>query len=185
MYRIQKLCIKTVVLLILFMSFGFSDVVYANKTPTTMPVVQMEEPERTQIKKMKTEPNEPINSYIRNICNQYNVEPELVMSIVFHESRYRPEAKNGNCIGLMQVSTRWHSDRAARLGVKNFYDPYSNILLGVDYLSELLDKYKDPALVLMLYNMKHETAMKMYSDGKISNYARSVLAMAEEIKKGE
>jgi soluble lytic murein transglycosylase-like protein len=131
-------------------------------------------------------PDEIINSYVKNICSKYdNVKPELVMSIIYHESRYDPRAKTGNCVGLMQVSSYWHADRATRLGASDFYDPYDNILIGVDYLSELFNTYKDPSLVLMLYNMNHEDAFKLYSEGKTSYYARSVLERAEKIKRGE
>jgi soluble lytic murein transglycosylase-like protein len=128
---------------------------------------------------------ETINKYIQDISARYNIEPELIMSIVQQESDYNPKAKNGKCLGLMQVSTYWHDDRAARLGVTDFYDPYGNILLGVDYLSELLKQYKDKTLVLMLYSMDHDTAFKMYKNGQISSYAKTVIARAEKYKKGE
>ncbi len=130
---------------------------------------------------------EQIDDMINDICTLYdNVEPELVKSIVWHESRYNPNAVNhdGTCVGLMQVSTFWHKSRAFELGVDNFMDPESNILLGVDYLSELFKHYEDPVLVLMLYNMKHNTAFEYYKEGKVSNYARSVLERAEMLKNG-
>jgi soluble lytic murein transglycosylase-like protein len=126
-----------------------------------------------------------INGYVRVISAKYNINPELVMSIIQHESEYIPTAKTGDCLGLMQVSTRWHSSKAKVLGVTNFYDSYSNILLGVDYLSELFAQYKDPALVLMLYNMNHDDALALYAQGKTTQYARSVLSLAEVYQKGE
>jgi hypothetical protein len=128
--------------------------------------------------------HELIDSYIRDISTRYNIEPELIMSIVQQESDYNPKAKNGKCLGLMQVSTYWHDDRAARLGVTDFYDAYGNILLGVDYLSELFKQYKDKTLVLMLYSMDHDTAFRMYKNGQISSYAKTVIARAENYKKG-
>lgn len=126
-----------------------------------------------------------INGYVQTISSLYNIDPELVKSIIQQESEYLPRATNGDCLGLMQVSHRWHSKRAADLGINDFYDPYSNILLGVDYLAELFASYKDPSLVLMLYSMDHKTAFKMYSEGKISGYAKTVLARAEVYRKGE
>lgn len=126
-----------------------------------------------------------INSYVRDIAPKYNMDPELIMSMIVSESDYNPKATTGKCLGLMQVSSRWHKERAARLGVTDFYDPYSNILLGVDYLSELQAKYKDMRLVLMLYNMEHDTAIRLYKNGQISNYAKTIIARAEQYKKGE
>jgi hypothetical protein len=133
----------------------------------------------------KSTGREQINAYVVEICEKYNMEPELIMSVIVSESDYNPRATTGQCLGLMQISSRWHKDRAAKLGVKDFYDPYGNILLGVDYLSELRDKYKDMRLVLMMYNMSHNAAMEMYKNGQISNYAKKILARAEQYKKGE
>jgi hypothetical protein len=126
-----------------------------------------------------------INTYVRDVSSKYGMDAELIMSVIQQESEYNPDAKNGNCLGLMQVSSYWHADRAARLGVTDFYDPYSNILLGVDYLAELMTKYRDIRLVLMLYNMEHETALRLYKNGQISNYAKTIIARAEEYRKGE
>lgn len=126
-----------------------------------------------------------IKNYTIEISAKYNMDPALIMGIIQVESEFNPKAKNGNCLGLMQISKRWHADRAARLRVTDFYDSYSNVLLGVDYISELLNRYKDPRLVLMLYNMEHNTALKLYKEGKISTYAKTVLAKAEEFRKGE
>jgi soluble lytic murein transglycosylase-like protein len=126
-----------------------------------------------------------INMYVRDITSKYNMDPELIMSVIQQESEYNPRAKNGNCLGLMQVSSYWHKERVAKLGVTDFYDPYSNILIGVDYLSELYSQYKDMRLVLMLYNMEHNTALRMYRNGQISYYARTIITRAENYKKGE
>lgn len=134
----------------------------------------------------ETTNEETVRKYVDEITKSYpNVKPELVMSVIYHESRFNSTAKTGNCLGLMQISTRWHKDRAKRLGVTDFYDPYSNILLGVDYLSDLTTQHEDIRLVLMLYNMNHKTAFKLYKQGKTSKYALSVLDMAEKYKKGE
>jgi soluble lytic murein transglycosylase-like protein len=125
-----------------------------------------------------------INSYVHDICYKYKVDEYVIMSMIYHESTYRPNVRNGNHLGLMQISTRWHKDRASRLGVYDFYDPYSNVLLGVDYVSELSNTYKDIKLVLMLYNMGHDQAIDLYSKGIISYYAKSVLKKAEEYRIG-
>lgn len=127
--------------------------------------------------------NEEIDGYVSDICKFYKIDEELVHSIIWHESRYNPSAVRGNCVGLMQVSTKWHSDRAVRLGIVDFYDPYSNILLGVDYLNELYTNNKSTTLVLMLYNMEHKTARAMYSRGITSDYARSVIDRAMMLKR--
>ncbi len=50
--------------------------------------------------------------------------------------------------GLMQVMPPTGVD----LGVTNLKDPYQSIFAGAKYLSQQLDKYKDPALALAAYN---------------------------------
>jgi hypothetical protein len=168
------------------MTTSAKDITYPSKSDDEERfVMQPKKIKPLEVKNEINDPNEVINGYIREVCLRYNVEPELVMSIVYHESRYNPKAKNGDCIGLMQLNRRWHVGRAKKLGVTDFYDPYSNILLGVDYLSELLNEYKDPKLVLMLYNMKHSTALKLYKRGKTTKYVKSVITMSNSYKKGE
>lgn len=126
-------------------------------------------------------------SFAQEICELYdNVEPELVMSVIEHESMYDPSAKNGEHIGLMQNSIKWQSGRAESLGVEDLWDPYGNILTGVDLLSELIEDYADGDIgyALMLYNMNWSTAKSLREQGKLSNYAMSVLGRAEELKEG-
>jgi hypothetical protein len=159
-----------------------SNVPTIEPTPTNIPT-SIPEPSITP-EPVKTD-KEVYNGYAEKICRKYrNVDPIIVKCIIFYESTYDPKATNGNCVGLMQVSKHWHADRAKKLGITNFYDPYSNILLGVDYLSELFKDYKDPKLVLMLYNMKRSTAFGRYKTGSISTYACSILNRSEKIKKG-
>lgn len=121
-----------------------------------------------------------IHRYVRDICEDYdNVDPELIIPLISKESQYNPEAKNGSCVGLMQVSTKYNKDRAEKLGVTDFFDPYENIQIGVDYLSELIDEYEDVYLALMLYNMKWDTAFRLYKSGSISNYAKTIVSQRD------
>lgn len=126
---------------------------------------------------------EQIVEYITEIADEYDICPELIMAIVESESTYNPSAKNGQCKGLMQVSEKWHGDRMDRLGVTDLFDPYSNILVGVDYLSELAEKYQDVGLVLMVYNGGHDYAMRIYEKGELSNYANKILERSAELER--
>lgn len=126
-----------------------------------------------------------INGYTVEVAKLYpSLSPELLQSIIWHESRYNPNARNydGSCVGLMQISPRWHSSRASKLGVTNFYDAYGSILLGADYLSELLNKYGSIELVLMMYNMPHDLAFQYHNEGRVSKYASSVLHRASTLQ---
>lgn len=121
---------------------------------------------------------------IQTITDLYSdVDPDLVRAMIWHESRFQPNVHNGRCVGLMQVSTKWHADRAEKLGVTDFYDPYSNILLGVDYFSEVLTDCGDVGLALMIYN-GDSRAYDLYSVGELSSYADGILTMMKELKGG-
>lgn len=120
--------------------------------------------------------------YIEVISEQYNVCPELIMAIVETESSGRSDAINGDCKGLMQISERWHKDRMERLGVTDLLDPYSNILVGVDYLMELAEQYGDLLLVLMIYNGTSDAHERMES-GNYTKYATSIIDRSIELER--
>lgn len=113
---------------------------------------------------------------------QYNICPELLMAIIERESAGKPDAENGSCKGLMQISVKWHKDRMERLGVTDIFDERSNILVGADYLSELIEKYHDVATALMVYHGE-KSAVKKAENGNISKYAQGILERSEELER--
>ena len=125
---------------------------------------------------------EGYQQYCVEIGNMYGICPELLMAMIETESSGNPDATNGTCKGLMQVSEKWHRDRMERLGVKDIYDPYGNILVATDYLMELAEKYEDLGLVLDLYN-GNSKAMQNAEHGKLSEYASKILYRAEMLER--
>lgn len=123
-----------------------------------------------------------ITADVYKICKDRSVEPELILSMIEHESTFNPHAKNGTHYGLMQVNPTWHANRMAEYGVTDLYDPYGNIEVGSDYVEYLINQYHDVALALMVYNMGDETALRLYKKGKISSYARNVMERVAELK---
>lgn len=113
---------------------------------------------------------------IEQISEQYGVSPELIEAMIETESRGISTVSNGTCYGLMQVSTRWHTDRAARLGV-DIRNDYGNILTGVDYLMELAEDSDDLYYVLGQYNGQSDA-----QEGKRNDYADKILARATELE---
>lgn len=130
---------------------------------------------------------QPAGSYIpeeiQNVCVKYGEEygicPELLMAMVEKESSGRPDAENGGCKGLMQISDRWHTDRMKRLGVTDIYDVDGNINVGADYLAELFGKYEDVGIVLMVYHGEKDAANKE----KLSSYADWILTRSAELER--
>ena len=139
--------------------------------------VEVQEPEKVYYTYIDKEYIE----YAEEISEIYNVCPELIFSIIEHESSGNPNAKNGNCLGLMQVSEKWHQDRMERLGVESLFDPYGNILVATDYLVELFERYGDVDMVLMTYNGSSD-AKERWDNGTPTKYATSVIERSMELE---
>ena len=125
---------------------------------------------------------EEYQAYCVEIGEEYCICPELLMAMIETESSGIPNATNGSCKGLMQVSDKWHTERMEQLGVTNIYDPYGNILVATDYLLELFEEYGDVALVLDIYN-GNSKAMYNAENGILSDYASKILARAEMLER--
>ena len=127
--------------------------------------------------------DEQYQEYCVEIGERYCICPELLMAMIEAESSGIPDAENGSCKGLMQVSERWHKDRMERLGVTDIYDPYGNILVAADYSVELAEKHEDVGMVLMVYN--GDSRAKDYAEGKceLSSYAQKILDRSAELER--
>jgi len=92
----------------------------------------------------------PFREQIQAAAARYGVDPDLISSVIAAESNFDPRAvSRRNARGLMQLLPQ----TAARLGVKNVFDPTENIDAGTHYLSELLRRYNNNlVLTLAAYN---------------------------------
>lgn len=103
---------------------------------------------RSQIEEVEKEntilsltPMEKYVNYAYEISDQWypDINPQYVCAIMYHESRFDPTRTNSKTgvKGLCQISQKWHTKRAANLGVTDLYDPWGNILVCYDILNEL------------------------------------------------
>ena len=99
-----------------------------------------------------------IDGYISDSCSRYNIDPLLIYSQMHQESSFKLKATSyKGARGLMQLMP----GTAARLGVKNIYDPKQNIEGGVKYMRMLLDMFGgDVALALAGYNAGEGAVIK-------------------------
>lgn len=114
---------------------------------------------------------------------QYDICPELIQEICFKESSFQPDAENGGCVGMMQISPEWHKERMDRLGVLELKDAKGNMTVGVDYLAELIGQYEDVGVVLMMYNGDSSAVNVFAGSDEVSAYADEILALSEELER--
>lgn len=84
----------------------------------------------------------PVPHYLAQIINEasakYGVDPNLVASVAFKESRYNPRAVSRiGAEGVMQLKPK----TARYLGVTDSFDARQNVFGGVKYLRKMLDEF--------------------------------------------
>lgn len=158
----------------------------AKVAPETEPTEQTEtQPEETTYY-TDIPLDEELQNHIISECEKVNIDPAIVFAVIKRESGYIVEimGDNGRSYGLMQIQLRWHSGRMEKLGCTNLLDPFQNVTVGIDYLSELYDFYGDIGLALTAYNGGYKYADKYKAKDMVSNYAQAVLTEAERITNG-
>lgn len=124
--------------------------------------------------------------HIRGLCGDYEIPVELVLAIIETESSYKADAvSKAGAIGLMQVIPESHYPRMYHLNCTDLFNPYQNVKVGMDFLSELIEKYNgNTHQALTAYNHGEKGANdKFFSKGIYqSDYSRKVLETAEKIK---
>ena len=118
--------------------------------------------------------SDELQIYTQEVCKEYKVPFDLVIGMMFAESTFDPNAKNGDCYGLMQVNTI-NADELKNIGVYDLTDAKQNIKSGVYLLSKALRKY-DISEALIVYNWGESGARQKIANGTTStDYTRKVL----------
>lgn len=119
-----------------------------------------------------------LQSFIIQTCEARHIDPAIVLAMIGRESSYDASAigDNGKAFGLMQIHPQWHSERMEKLNCTDLLDPYQNVIVGIDFLAELLERY-DGSM---------EKALTAYNQGSfkgvVTQYAKAVLSRAGEMK---
>lgn len=126
--------------------------------------------------------DEELQEYIFDICDDYGIDPELIVSMIFHESNYDSAVigtnDSGYSYGLMQIMPRWNQDRMEKLGCLDLLNPYQNVLVGVDLMAEYIGEGNGVAWALMAYNGGPSYANRKLAEGGVSGYAARVMDYA-------
>lgn len=109
--------------------------------------------------------------YIDYCASKFNVPSEIIRSMAFYESSWNPEAKNGNCIGLLQVNPYAHEDIMTI--DTDLTNPYDCIYVGTEALAQYIEESESMTEALNKYNGQQTK--------KETKYSKKVLKLAEEI----
>lgn len=128
---------------------------------------------------------EELQDYIFDICEEYSVDPELIVSMIFHESNFDSavigENDSGYSYGLMQIMPRWNYERMERLGCLDLLNPYQNVRVGVDLMAEYIQKGYGIEWALMAYNGGPSYANRKAAEGVVSAYATRIMDHAKTL----
>lgn len=112
--------------------------------------------------------------YISQIHEQYypEVDPYIALSVLEIESNYKPNlTSSAGAVGLMQWIPKWHAYRMEKFNLNDMWDPYTNIIVGMDYLNDLY--LSTGSWREALYGYNHSTA-----------YVNAVLSKADSLRGG-
>lgn len=104
-----------------------------------------------------------------------------VMAIANIESGFDVSASDGgNCIGMMQINTKWHTARIESLGITDLTDPVQCAAVAIDYIRELEGIFgvgPESHTLYMAYSMGPTGARDAITAGTCSTaYSRQVMA---------
>ena len=89
--------------------------------------------------------------YIDGLCKHYDLNYNLVKSVISTESAWNYKAKSRvGALGLMQIMKSCAKDY--KTPHSEMYDPYVNITIGIKYLSKLNKRFEDTQTALVAYN---------------------------------
>lgn len=129
---------------------------------------------------------EKMQVYTYCVCKQYGVRYDLVVALIEKESGYKFDevGDDGHSIGYMQIYEEWHKDRMERLNVTDLRNPYQNVLVGIDYLSELIERYGTVQDALAAYNYGEQGAKRnLWKKGiYVYEYNQTIMNRMKEIE---
>lgn len=126
--------------------------------------------------------SDELQEFTYYLCEAYYIDFDFVMALMCTESSFKADVVSGsNDYGLMQINKQNHEELTEALGITDFTEPYQNIRAGLYILRRLFEKYDEPALVCMAYNMGEYGASALWDKGVYeTSYSQKVLAKADE-----
>lgn len=124
-------------------------------------------------------------------CNETNISPWLVLSIVKNESGFNPKARaydGSSHYGLMQLSERYFGDEIALTKSQDIFEPVANITVGIDNLHNIQEKikyysclkdtnieYPLESLTVLSHNKGLGDAVPLFQSGSTNRFTQNVI----------
>ena len=124
--------------------------------------------------------SQELQRYTYLLCREYGVDYDLILSMMFNESCFDPDARrtyqNGTAdSGILQINTCNLDWLSKEHKINDLQDPYQNILAGLVILSQKIEKYGEHD-GLMAYNMGDGGYLKAKKNGVTStHYVKKIL----------
>ena len=131
-----------------------------------------------------------LQRYIIETCEEYTINPSIIIAMCFYESSFNADAigDNGAGMGLMGINPRWCWPEMEKLNCPDMRDPYQNVTVGIDIFAQKLAKYDgDIEMALMSYNAGDAGAHRLWFDKGIysTTYSSNIMNMSLSLDNGE
>lgn len=133
--------------------------------------VYAEEQEEEQFAPWDIPLDEDLQTYIHDLCEEYNMSYALIVALIDTESDFDTDAvSTTGDYGLMQINEINHKDGY------DYTNAYDNVKHGIKALHKLCVKYEEAELALMAYNMGEAGAAAAWNKGVYSTeYTRNIM----------
>ena len=131
-----------------------------------------------------------LQRYIIETCEEYTINPSIIIAMCFYESSFNADAigDNGAGMGLMGINPRWCWPEMEKLNCPDMRDPYQNVTVGIDIFAQKLAKYDgNTEMALMSYNAGDAGAHRLWFDKGIysTTYSSNIMNMSWDLDHGE
>ena len=131
-----------------------------------------------------------LQRYIIETCEEYMINPSIIIAMCFYESSFNTDAigDNGEGMGLMGINPKWCWPEMEKLNCPDMRDPYQNVTVGIDIFAQKLAKYDgNTEMALMSYNAGDAGAHRLWFDKGIysTTYSSNIINMSWNLDHGE
>ena len=131
-----------------------------------------------------------LQRYIIKTCEEYTINPSIIIAMCFYESSFNADAigDNGEGMGLMGINPKWCWPEMEKLNCPDMRDPYQNVTVGIDIFTQKLAKYDwNTEIALMSYNAGDAGAHRLWFDKGIysTTYSSNIMNMSWDLDHGE